>query len=95
MQSFNFVGCLLDIFYDYMSKLFKISKLSLFLSFKIQSFSFKHKLRLFDPPVYEIGCFNLVSKKYYLYYAKYEPKTVFGKLILPTLYMSKKRLKMS
>ncbi len=37
---------------------FLFSKFCLFLSFKIQSFSSKHKLHLFDPPVYEIYCFN-------------------------------------
>ena len=37
---------------------FLFSKFCLFLSFKIQSFSSKHKLHLFDPPVYEIDCFN-------------------------------------
>ncbi len=37
---------------------FLFSKYCLFLSFKIQSFSSKHKLHLFDPTVYEIDCFN-------------------------------------
>ena len=62
MHSFHSLYCLLSVFFnDYMSKLFPIfffSKFCLFLSFKIQSFSSKHKLHLFDPPVYEIDCFN-------------------------------------
>ena len=37
---------------------FLFGKFCLFLSFKIQSFSSEHKLHLFDPPVYEIDCFN-------------------------------------
>ncbi len=37
---------------------FLLSKICLFLSFNIQSFSSKHKLHLFDLPVYEIHCFN-------------------------------------
>ncbi len=37
---------------------FLFSKFCLFLSFKIQSFSSKHKLHLFDPPVYEIDYFS-------------------------------------
>ena len=36
-----------------------LSKLSLFMSFKMQSFSSKHKLQRFDPPVYEIACFKI------------------------------------
>ncbi len=62
LHSFHSLDCLLSVFVDdYMSKLFLdflFSKFCLFLSFKIQSFSFKHKLHLFDPPVYEINCFN-------------------------------------
>ena len=58
MHSFHSLDCLLSVFFDdYMSKLFPIFYLAnfvCFLSFKIQSFSSKHKLHLFDPPVYEI-----------------------------------------
>ena len=36
-----------------------LSKLSLFMSFKMQNFSSKHKLQRFDPPVYEIACFKI------------------------------------
>ncbi len=62
MHSFHSLDCLLSVFFDdYMSKTisdFLFSKFCLFLSFKIQSFSSKHKLHLFDPPVYEIDYFN-------------------------------------
>ena len=47
-------------FYDYMSKLFLIFYLANsvnFFSSKLQSFPSKHKLHLFDAPVYEIDCF--------------------------------------
>ncbi len=51
------------------------------LSLKIQSFSSKHKLHLFDPPVYEIDCFNtdqVMSKSclYYLSVSKYISKVL-------------------
>ncbi len=63
MHSFHSLDCSLGVFfYDYIHvetiSDFLFSKFCLFLSFKIQSFSFKHKLHLFDPPVYEIDCFN-------------------------------------
>ncbi len=51
---------------------FLFSKFCLFLSFKIQSFSSKHKLHLFDPPVYEIDCFNtdqVMSKSCLLFFS--------------------------
>ncbi len=82
MHSFHSLDCLLSVFSgDYMSKLFPIffSKFCLFLSFKIQSFSSKHKLHLFDPPVYEIDCFNtdqvmskscLLSSSFQLYFER-------------------------
>ena len=38
-----------------------LSKQFLFSSFKIQNFSFKHKLHRVDPPVYEIARFKRVS----------------------------------
>jgi hypothetical protein len=37
-----------------------LSKLSLFMSFKMPNLSSKHKLQHFDPPVYEIVCFKIV-----------------------------------
>ncbi len=38
--------------------IFYLANFDLLLSFKIQSYFSKHKLHLFDPPVYEIDCFN-------------------------------------
>ncbi len=54
-DKFRKMGCL-NFFYDCMSKLFLIffSKFCLFLSFKVQSFSSKHKLHLFDPPLFDV-----------------------------------------
>ncbi len=77
MHSFHSFDCVLSVFFfdDYMSKLFPIfylAKFCLFLSFKIQSFSSKHKLHLFYPPVYEIDCFNtdqVMSKSCLLYFS--------------------------
>ncbi len=59
MHSFHSLDCLLSVFLHVETiSDFLFSKFCLFLSFKIQSFSSKHKLHLFDPPVYEIDCFN-------------------------------------
>ncbi len=63
MHSFHSLDCLLSVFFDDYIHVetisdFLFSKFCLFLSFKIQSFSSKHKLHLFYPPVYEIDCFN-------------------------------------
>ncbi len=61
MHSFHSLDCLLSVFFDDVETIsdFLFRKFCLFLSFKIQSFSSKHKLHLFDPPVYEIDCFNI------------------------------------
>ncbi len=59
MHSFHSLDCLVGVFFNVETiSDFLFSKFCLFLSFKIQSFSSKYKLHLFDPPIYEIDCFN-------------------------------------
>ena len=56
------LDCLLSVFFDdYMSKLFPIFYLANFVCFypsRYKAFPPNIKLHLFDPPVYEIDCFN-------------------------------------